>query len=52
MHTMTQPGTDNFLGVNASALNPSYSALYIYDPATPTYYKIINNGSDEFDFGF
>lgn len=37
------PGTDNFLGVNATALDPSYAALYIYDPATPTLYKIINN---------
>lgn len=39
------PGADNFLGVNASALDPSYAALYIYDPATPAYYKIINNSA-------
>lgn len=34
---------DDFLTVNSAQLDPSYAALYIFDPATPTYYKVLNN---------
>ena len=37
------PGTDNFLGVNYLQLETGFEALYIFDPANPTLYRIINN---------
>lgn len=34
---------DNFLDTNADEMDPSYAALYIYDPDNPDVYHIINN---------
>lgn len=40
--TATAQAPNNFLTINTSSLDPSYAALYFWDPATSTY-KTINN---------
>jgi hypothetical protein len=37
------PAGDNFLGLNYGQLEPGYEALYIFDPANPLLYRILNN---------
>lgn len=36
---------ENFLTKNASQLDSSFAALYIYDPQNPTVYQLINNAN-------
>lgn len=37
--------SENFLDKNANQLDPSYAALYIFDPEKPKVYQLINNAN-------